>query len=225
MKKFLSLLSLTLLFNINANADGLRQYDVSITNATAKHVFTPRFMVTHAASINFFEIGQEASLGLAFQAETGNPSDILAEAQALLGSGVFDALIVDGGLLGGQTSSFMITAPKGAHLSLTAMLATTNDAFVALNNVKLPKKSAIFYAHVYDAGSEVNNELCAYIPGPQCGGAPNLRATAGSEGFVSISSGVHGGGELSAQDLDWNDPGAIVTITRIDDDDDDDDDD
>lgn len=32
-------------------------------------------------------------------------------------------------------------------------------------------------------------------------------------------------GDLSAQDLDWNNPGASVTITRIDEDDDDNDDD
>ncbi len=223
MKKFLSLLSLTLLFNINANADGLRHYEVSITNTTAHHVFTPTLIATHAARISLFKVGQPASAGLAHQAETGDPSLFLSETQARYG--VFDTVI--GGLIpGGTTSSFMITARKRAHLSLTAMLATTNDAFVALNNVSLPKKSVTYYARIYDAGSEANNEDCAFIPGPPCpDNSGNERATDGSEGFISISNGVHGHGDLSAQDLDWHDPGAIVTITRIHDDDDEDDDD
>ena len=96
------------------------------------------------------------------------------------------------------------------------MLATTNDAFVALNGVRLPKKSATYYARIYDAGSEANNEDCAFIPGPPCAAeSGNERATEGSEGFITISNGIHGHGDLSARDLDWNGPGAIVTIKRI----------
>lgn len=225
MKKILSLLSLTLLFNISANADSLRHYEVSITNATAHHVFTPTLIATHAARISLFKVGQPASEGLAVQAETGDPTDFLSETQAR--DGVFDT-VIGGFIPGGTTSSFMITARKGAHLSLTAMLATTNDAFVALNNVSLPKKSVTYYANIYDAGSEANNEDCAFIPGPPCAeDSGNARATDGAEGFISIANGVHGHGDLSAQDLDWNNPGAIVSITRIhgDDDEDDEDDD
>ena len=218
MKKLLSILTLSLLFNFSSHAGKIRQYEISITNATANHLFTPTVIATHDSSINLFKVGEAASEGLVVQAETGDPTMLLAETQGRYR--VFDAMM-GVSIPGGETRSFTITAPKGAHLSLTAMLATTNDAFVALNNVRLPKKSVTYDAHVYDAGSEVNNELCDYIPGPQCGGLPNLRATDGSEGFVSISSGIHGGFDLSAKDLDWNDPGAIVTITRIRIDDDD----
>jgi len=216
MKKFLGILSLVLLFNISANADELQQYEISITNATANHVFTPALIATHAASVNLFKVGQQASDGLVLQAETGDPSVILAETQGRYG--VFDT-VIGGFIPGGTTSNFMITAPKKSNFSFTAMLATTNDAFVALNNVRLPKKSATYYAHVYDAGSEINNEDCAFIPGPPCADdSGNLRATDGSEGFISISNGIQGHGDLSAQNLDWNDPGAIVTVTRIEDD-------
>ncbi|MCK4707978.1 MAG: spondin domain-containing protein [Gammaproteobacteria bacterium] len=216
MKKLLSILSLSLLFTINANAsDDIKQYEVSITNATAHHVFTPTLIATHNKNINLFNIGQVASTGLAHQAENGDPSVILAETQARYG--VYDT-VIGGFIPGGTSSSFMITAPKRSNLSLTAMLATTNDAFVALNNVKLPKKSVSYYAHVYDAGSEANNEDCAFIPGPPCAASSgNARDTEESEDFITISNGIHGHGSLSAQDLDWNGPAAIVTITRIDD--------
>ena len=213
MKKLLSIISLTLLFNFSVGASGLKTYQVTITNATAKHVFTPTFIVTHSRNFSLFNVGQAASDGLAFQAENGNPANILAETQGL--PGVYDT-VVGTFIHGGETLSFMITAPKKANLSLTAMLATTNDSFVALNSVRLPKKSVTYYANIYDAGSEVNNELCDYIPGPPCGDDFNERATEGSEGFVTIGNGVHGGGDLSALDLDWNNPGASVTITRID---------
>ncbi len=221
MRKLISIVLLTLLFSFTARADKLKQYEVSITNATANHVFTPTFLVTHAGKVSLFKVGEKASEGLAHQAETGDPSVILAETQAR--NGVFDTVI--GGLVeGGETGSFYITAPRRAHLSLTAMLATTNDAFVALNYVRLPKKSVTYYARIYDAGSEANNENCEFIPGPPCGDE-NKRAIDGSEGFVSIANGIHGIKDLSAEDLDWNNPGAVVTITRMNKDHDDDDDD
>ncbi len=213
MKINLSLLPIALLINFSVQADNLKQYEISITNATAHHVFTPTLIATHKASFSLFKVGEAASDGLVHQAENGDPSMKLAETQAA--DGVYDAVI--GGLIpGGTMSSFTITAPKKAHISFTAMLATTNDSFVALNNVKLPKKSASFFALIYDAGSEANNEDCAFVPGPPCAAdSGNARATDGSEGFVSISNGIHGHGDLSARDLDWNSPGALVTIRRI----------
>lgn len=212
MRYLLSLVLLTLLFSFTARADNLKQYEVSITNATANHVFTPTFIATHAGKVSLFKVGEKASDGLAYQAETGDPTMILAETQWR--TGVFDT-VIGGFVKGGETGKFYITAPRRAHLSLTAMLATTNDAFVALNNVRLPKTSVTYYARVYDAGSEANNEFCKFIPGPPCGDVENERATEGSEGFVSIANGIHGNGQLSAKDLDWNNPGAVVTITRM----------
>lgn len=213
MYKFLYTLPVTLFLTFGANADNLKQYEISITNTTAKHVFTPALIATHAGNIHLFKVGEVASDGLVQQAETGDPSVKLAETQGL--HGVYDT-VIGGFIPGGSTSSFTIMARKKANLSFTAMLATTNDSFVALNNVSLPKKSATYYAHIYDAGSEANNEDCAYIPGPPCDPeSGNARAMEGSEGFVTISNGIHGHGDLSAQDLDWNNPGAIVTITRM----------
>ena len=221
MRNLISIVLLTLLFSFTARADKLKQYEVSITNATANHVFTPTLIVTHAGGVSLFKVGEKASDGLAHQAETGDPTMILAETQGR--NGVFDT-VIGGFVSGGATGSFYITAPRRAHLSLTAMLATTNDAFVALNNVRLPKKSVTYYARIYDAGSEANNELCEFIPGPPCD-AGNEGAIDGSEGFISISNGIHGIGNLSAEHLDWNNPGAVVTITRMNKDHADDDDD
>ena len=215
MKKLLSFFSLTLLLSANAIAsDKVRQYEVSITNATTHHVFTPTLLATHKASVSLFNVGHAASAGLVQQAETGDPSLLLAETQAKYG--VVDTLIGDF-IPHGNTISYTITATKRSRLSLTAMLATTNDAFVALNSVALPKRSATYYAHAYDAGSETNNEDCAYIPGPPCAPTSGNARTTSSEGHVSIHNGIHGVGSLSAPALDWRGPVAIVTIKKLDD--------
>lgn len=63
---------------------------------------------------------------------------------------------------------------------------TTNDAFAALNAVPLPASgSSTHNILIYDAGSEPNDEVCANIPGPVCGGegdSPNVDG----EGYVHI---------------------------------------
>ena len=218
MKKILTLLSLSLLFTVTAStsarADDLRQYEITITNATTHHVFTPTLIATHNRNTSLFKLGQAASDGLVQQAETGDPSLLLSETQGKYG--VYDTLI--GSFIPyGQTVTYNITAPKKSRLSLTAMLATTNDAFVALNGVSLPKKSATYYAHVYDAGSETNNEDCAFIPGPPCSADSGNARTQVNEGFVSIHNGIHGVATLNQQALDWRGPVAVITIKRIED--------
>lgn len=112
MKKLLSIISLTLLFGFGVSDGGLKTYQVSITNATANHVFTPIFLVTHSDKISSFKVAQVASDGLLYQAENGSPANIMAETQGL--PGVYDTVVGDF-IPGGVTLSFMITAPKKAR--------------------------------------------------------------------------------------------------------------
>ncbi len=46
------------------------------------------------------------------------------------------------------------------------MLVTTNDAFFGLDNCTVDRSSENQWttASAWDAGSEANNELCAFIP-------------------------------------------------------------
>ena len=66
----------------------------------------------------------------------------------------------------------------------------------------------------YDSGSEANNELCAFIPGPPCNN-PLIRATAGAEGFVHVHAGIHGIGTLDPAIHDWRNGVARIRITRM----------
>ena len=100
---------------------------------------------------------------------------------------------------------------------MTGMLASSNDAFTAISGKAFPRKSVSYMAETYDAGSEVNNESCAYVPGPPCtAGSGNLRAEGGAEGFITIHNGIKGGSDLNPSHLDWRGATAIVSITRSD---------
>jgi Spondin_N len=192
----------------------VRTYEVTITNITRGQTFTPILVATHSPRVAFFELGAPASAGLAFLAEDGNPSQ-LAAALAATGE-VFDAQTIPGLLAPGASATVTVTARgRFDQVSLAAMLIPTNDAFVALNGLNLPSHGgAVRTLVAYDAGSEPNDELCASIPGPRCGGQG--ASPGGGEGYVHVSVGMHGIGDLGPAIYDWRNPVARVEIRRVD---------
>ncbi len=209
------LLAMGTMGSFTVMASDWNNYRVTITNATSHHVITPPLIVIHNRHFNLFEVAAAASEGLATQAETGDNSVLYNEVNGA--RGVYDVISGSGVIVYGNKATFDIRAPKKAKISMTGMLATSNDAFTAISGKALPKKSVSYMASTYDAGSEVNNESCAYIPGPPCSAeSGNLRATDGAEGFITIHSGIKGGSDLNPAHLDWRGATAIVTINRID---------
>jgi hypothetical protein len=72
-----------------------------------------------------------------------------------------------------------------------------------------------YYVGAFDAGSEGNNEDCAFVPGPACPpDSGNARSTSDAEGYVHIHNGVHGIADLGPAAYDWRNPVAKITITR-----------
>ena len=108
----------------------------------------------------------------------------------------------------------LIYAEKGDHFMLGAILGNTNDAFIALMDVQLPKgKDAMTdLAAAYDAGTETNDESCVTVSGPACRGEA-LSYYDDGEGIVTIHKGIHGIGELEAAIYDWRNPVAKVVVT------------
>jgi hypothetical protein len=94
------------------------------------------------------------------------------------------------------------------------MLATTNDAFFAIQGVQAPERAKSTLGFVYDAGSEVNNESCEFIPGPPCEN-PFQRDPIGAEGYVYIHSGIHNIADLTSYEFDWHNPAVSVKISRM----------
>ena len=124
-----------------------------------------------------------------------------------------------GGLLGpGQSVTVVVEAARGArYISLASMLLPTNDGFVALDGVDAGwRQASIHFSPGYDAGSEANDELCASIPGPTCGGAGlSPVPSPDDEGYVHIHRGIHGIGDLAAATYDWRNPVAKISIVRV----------
>ena len=192
---------------------GNPMYAVTITNLTRGSSFTPILVASHRPGVELFALGQPASDELAAMAEGGDTAPLEA---ALLDSGQVVGTGHSQGLLGpGQSVTVEVPAGNANRISLAAMILPTNDGFIALNGVEVPRAgSQTFRVPGYDAGSEPNDELCASIPGPLCGGeggSPN----AGGEGFVHIHAGIHGIGDLSAADYDWRNPVATIKVERV----------
>ena len=221
-----ALVTLALAAPVLSSADDARahhsyrkaRFEVKVTNVTRDQRFTPLLVVAHRASVRLFQVGQPASAALSALAEEGNTAPLEAALAATPG---VDGIATSSGLLApGQTATIEVDGSPQDVISLAAMLIPTNDAFVAVNAVgPVGRSGRTVSAPAYDAGSEVNDELCASIPGPdyeECGGPGGGGApSGGEEGFVRIHEGIHGTGDFKAATRDWRNPVAKVTIRRI----------
>ena len=221
MKRFMAIVALSVVAT-TAWADGGRQfvYEVTITNLTKANQFTPILAAIHKRSISYFEVGEPASPGLALLAEDGAvgllAEELTATGEVLATANSADVLGTPPLLFAGQTVTLELTSSRrNARLSLAAMILPTNDSFVALNSVSLPLYGKrTYHALGYDAGSEPNDEWCANIPGPTCGGAGGSPEE-GGEGFVHVANGIHGIGDLAVEAYDWRNPVARIEIRRV----------
>ncbi|OED39958.1 hypothetical protein AB833_13150 [Chromatiales bacterium (ex Bugula neritina AB1)] len=214
----IAVLSLTVLASVADASNYNRKYQVTVTNITPAIAFTPILAATHNSSVALFQLGSMASDELGALAEGGATDPLEGELSGA--HGVAETTTTSGLLMGGETVEFEIsTSRRMGKFSMAAMLLPTNDAFVALDGVRLPNRGRkTYYAHAYDAGSEINDQLCANIPGPQCGGAGDGSFTAvDGEGFVHMSNGIHEQGDIpgGSARYDWRGAVAEITIRRI----------
>lgn len=220
-KKSIATLALTL---FAGSAIAQVDYEVTITNITPGQSFTPQLVVTHPGNAILFKLGEPASPELEMLAESGDTGPLTD-----LLSGIAVDITTIPGLLGpGEQTSVVVSGnPGNGFVSVAAMLIPTNDTFVAMNRVRLPRSGAVQQlVPAYDAGTEYNDQNCANIPGPQCGGAgegnsPGPNDT--DEGFIHIGNGMH---ELGDEDVlgnrlidpktyDWRNSVARITVRRM----------
>jgi hypothetical protein len=209
--------------NGNHNGNGSpapRAYEVTITNITVGQTFTPLLVATHKADVAFFELGSAPSADLADLAEGGATGGLQATLDSLpeyVMDTATSGLTADENPLinPGESVTVMVYGNRDYdRISLAGMLLPTNDSFVAIDSMPLPRHYSSALALAYDAGSEMNDELCANIPGPTCMGAPFSEGLA--EGYVYVSRGISGEGDLMASAHDWRNPVARVTVKRMD---------
>ena len=82
----------------------------------------------------------------------------------------------------------------GYRLSLVSMLIPTNDTFVGANMMLPGEGGMMGYAYAYDAGTEMNDELCSSIPNPagypECDAMGAGAAVGMGEGGIVIRSSL-----------------------------------
>ena len=235
MKRILSLVLAAAVLSVGAfsalafsSNGGGNEFDVTVTNLTRGQQFTPILVVSHKKDVSLFSLGQSVSDQLATLAETG---DTVPLTELLMANpGVKDVVTVGPLLDPGDSRTITIQGGgKYKYLSLASMMIPTNDGFIALNGVRaLTGKDTTYVSPGYDAGSEVNDELCASIPGPffiECGGPGSGGAPGSGEGYVHINAGMHGIGDMDASERDWRNPVAWVSVEKVDGGDDDGEDD
>jgi len=203
---------LVVLAVLPAAAQGNSTYYVIVTNITRHQIFKPVMAVSHDHDVHVWELGQPVSPAFAQVAEDAIPGDLEAELDAT--PGVTAYAISEVPLPPGKSVvlELPVTTPFD-KITVFGMLVTTNDAFFGLQAADLPyrRMKDSHLAPAYDAGSEENNELCEFIPGPPCDNL-GVRHPDGAEGFVHVHSGIFGIGDLSASTWDWRNPVARVQI-------------
>jgi hypothetical protein len=193
-------------------------FEISVTNITRNQILSPPVVAVHTRDLEpIFELGEPSSEALWKIAEDALNTDMIAsllaspevlDVQEIFGAG--------GPIMPGETASVTVAAGDDFDLlSLVGMLVTTNDGFYGAASERLPAGNARrLHVPAYDAGSEENNELCDFIPGPPCGSA-EMRATDGAEGYVHVHEGIHGIGDLEPSGADWRNPVALISIKRV----------
>jgi hypothetical protein len=218
MKRFLFGLSVLLVGVIAVPASaaprdlGARRWQVTVENLTppGSQPLSPPLVVVHSPRADVWSVGTIANHGVAAIAEDANNApleEVLPDVP-----GVATVFTVPGGPIpSGQSRSFEVeTRGHVQRLSLLTMLVNTNDTFTGLDSLRVHGTGTVIETMAYDAGSERNNELVGFIPGPCCNN-PFVRDPEGA--LIRPHDGIAGVGDLDPAVYDWSEPAARITIT------------
>lgn len=168
----LSALSLIPAFLIGCGGDDeVATYTVTITNTTHNQPMSPPAVVIYEGDTKAWNVGYAASHGLEVLAESGSPADFVSEAESASATATGDGIVGPG-----ASTSIQLESTKTTSLTLTlaTMLVNTNDAFTGVTAWNIGQlevgESIKTLAPIYDAGTEFNDELAIYVPGPAGGG-------------------------------------------------------
>lgn len=217
------------------------QIEVTVTNLQADDgaLLTPVFLATQDGVYDFFDIGGFASPSLELLAEDGITSSRIDA--AFNSGGVGDALATDGGVIApGQSRVVTLFAdpsePLTQFLSFASMVIPSNDAFVGNDDplaIDLFDGDSLIQRigadafivtgdEVYDAGTEVNDEIPENTAG-LAQTAPNTGVTQNAP--ISQHDGLQGsarlggpiGNVLAARSAaDFTLPGAEILSIEVD---------
>jgi hypothetical protein len=188
---------------------------VTITNLTppgsgppGSQPLSPPLFVVHTKRANVWSLRTIATHPVAAIAEDANNAP--AESALAQLRGVESVFTGEGGPIpSGESRTYIVKAVDADRLTVVTMLVNTNDAFTGLDSARLPDRRVMAEKMAYDAGSEKNNELKAFIPGPCCGN-PFVRDPEGE--LIRMHEGITGRGDLDPDKYDWDGPAARIVV-------------
>ena len=235
--------ALTLLCGCPEEDVAPRRYEITVQNISNQPM-SPVVATAHDEAVALWEEGQLAAPGIAALAEEGDPLTLvgeLYEQTAVTDVGRTADPMPAAGLVVPRfnesegpdltdTQSLVLDALPGDVFSIVGGLLGTNDGFWGIDGAAFPESGTkVYFAFGYDAGTEENNELEAFInddasrlgPEPIPGDEPDLvtdpdnrrNATAPPTG-IRRHEGILGVGNIpSSYDFE----GVIVRIevTRV----------
>lgn len=199
-------------------------FDVTLTNLTAGQPLSPLVAIAHNDGFAAFTIGQSASVELEKLAEGGQsaPLKTLADSSSSVYSTAVGSALPPGP---NSKSTVTLTVPLTSlptlRLSLAAMLGKTNDGFTGVSAQSLASlavgATVVTDLISYDAGTELNTETAATVPG--LGGEgfnparDDITATVRQHsGIVSQDDGLPTSGLTHVNR--WDNPVALLSIKR-----------
>jgi len=161
-----------------------RELSVTVSNLANATYFTPLLVAVHDRHTHLFQLGTEASDHLQAMAEGGDISGLSADVVAAGGQFVADP--AEGLLAPGAEATARFDLKGERALSLVAMLLPTNDGFVGLDALEIPRRKGTYVHDLYgyDAGTEANDEI---INGGGAPGVPGIPADPGGNGGTGAS--------------------------------------
>lgn len=205
-------------------------FEVTLTNLTRAQPMSPIAVMLHRDGYNTFVEGQPSSPGLELLAEGGDNTDVLAEVEATaehLASASTDGPLPPATIGEPVSLTFPSDQLEDVRLSVMTMLVHTNDAISGVDAVDISNMEAgdsiTLTGPTWDAGTEINDEFGANMPGPDFGGEgfngarddlfDRVRIHQGAVTNTSLESG------LADSDLEerhrFDNPTIRVVVSRI----------
>jgi len=200
-----------------------KTWHVKITNNTTTQPMSPPVWAVHDNRIDVWSRGRLASSGVLPIVEDANNGPLVTY---LSGNSHVRAAKAETGtpagpIPPGASREFDVSTNRGdRYLSMLWMLVRTNDGFTGLDSYKLDRskrkkrgrksgsasKTRTVALRAYDGGTEVNNQSCAFIPGPPCN---NFNVRAPSAEPIALHPGITGG---DIAPFAWNTSRRVATV-------------
>lgn len=182
---------------------------ISLTNISSVVFTPPIFALCNKRMAPIAKLGKSASDQLEPLAEGGDTSGLAS----LFDDHNCTSASHSGAVAPGETITVELMGSRRDYLHFASMLLPTNDGFTYSSGYKAwhIKRRGGLALNSYDAGTEINDEMCSNIPGPQCGGE-GFNATREDNNFVRPHPGIQGFSDVSAETYNWGDPVATIKV-------------